>query len=223
MLDLQALLGHIMELILLSDQPLTLVNGGSTVLYLPPMICMVHFGATKDSLSRHCNKCSEVLKAVIVTDPATGHQVGKLSAFTTIVNCIDNATFCYQRHLSDHSCSPFCRSAYIEFTRKEAADNAFSLDGTSFMSRILEIVKGSNGQQQQQEAASWARAGRYPRASPYRRGGIISGAFRARAVVRAGGARSMQWKRESAETGAPSTRSMTYVRTKSQSHGHSTV
>ncbi|KAL0886497.1 hypothetical protein Bca101_010480 [Brassica carinata] len=150
----------------------------------------VHFGATKDSLSRHFNKCSEVLKAVIVTDPATGQPSG---------------------------------SAYIEFTRKEAADNALSLDGNSFMSRILKIVKGSNGQQQQQEAASWARAGRYARASPYRRGGIISGAFRARAVVSPGGARSMQWKRESAETGAPSTRSMTYVRTESQSHRHSTV
>ncbi|KAJ0249393.1 RNA binding [Hirschfeldia incana] len=147
-------------------------------------VANVHFGATKDSLSRHFNKCGEVLKAVIVTDPATGQPSG---------------------------------SAYIEFTRKEAADNALSLDGTSFMSRILKIVKGSNGQQQQQEAASWARSGRYARASPYRRGSIPGGAFRGRAVVRAGGARSMQWKRESAETGnntaPPSTRSMTYVRT----------
>ncbi|KAJ4898149.1 RNA binding (RRM/RBD/RNP motifs) family protein [Raphanus sativus] len=157
-------------------------------------VANVHFGATKDSLSRHFNKCGEVLKAVIVTDPATGQPSG---------------------------------SAYIEFTRKEAADNALSLDGTSFMSRILKIAKGSNGQQQQQEAASWARAGRYARASPYRRG-IPGGAFRGRPIVRAGGARSMQWKRDSAETGnnivaAPSTRSMTYVRTESQSHGHSTV
>ncbi|CAF2127330.1 unnamed protein product [Brassica napus] len=155
-------------------------------------VANVHFGATKDSLSRHFNKCGEVLKAVIVTDPATGQPSG---------------------------------SAYIEFTRKEAADNALSLDGTSFMSRILKIVKGSNGQQQQ-EAASWARAGRYARASPYRRG-IPGGAFRGRPVVRAGGARSMQWKRDSAETGnniaAPNPRSMTYVRTESQSDGHATV
>ncbi|KAF8075700.1 hypothetical protein N665_1072s0026 [Sinapis alba] len=158
-------------------------------------VANVHFGATKDSLSRHFNKCGEVLKAVIVTDPATGQPSG---------------------------------SAYIEFTRKEAADNALSLDGTSFMSRILKIVKGiSNGQQQQQEAASsmtWARAGRYARASPYGRG-IPGGAFRGRAVVRAGvGARSMQWKRDSAETGnSIAARSMTYVRTDSQSDGHATV
>lgn len=46
------------------------------------LICMwlvikqVHFGATKDSLSRHFNKFGEVLKAVIVTDPATGQPSG---------------------------------------------------------------------------------------------------------------------------------------------------
>ncbi|XP_022733217.1 uncharacterized protein LOC111287174 isoform X2 [Durio zibethinus] len=31
-------------------------------------------------------------------------------------------------------------SAYVEFMRKEAADNALSLDGTSFMSRILKVM-----------------------------------------------------------------------------------
>uniref|UniRef100_A0A1J3IAP3 Polyadenylate-binding protein 2 n=1 Tax=Noccaea caerulescens TaxID=107243 RepID=A0A1J3IAP3_NOCCA len=149
-------------------------------------VANVHFGATKDSLSRHFNKFGEVLKAIIVTDPATGQPSG---------------------------------SAYIEFTRKEAADNALSLDGTSFMTRILKIVKGSNVQQQ--EAASsmtWPRAGRFARASSYRRGGP----YRGRSVVRAGG-RSMQWKRDSAETGnnvvAPSPRSLTYVRTESRSDG----
>ena len=89
----------------------------------------------------------------------------------------------------------------------------------------MQIAKESNGQHQQ-EAASWARAGRYARASPYRRG-IPGGAFRGRPVVRAGGARSMQWKRDSAETGnniaAPNPRSMTYVRTESQPDGHATV
>lgn len=34
----------------------------------------------------------------------------------------------------------FFRSAYVEFMRKEAADNALSLDGTSFMSRILKVI-----------------------------------------------------------------------------------
>ena len=32
------------------------------------------------------------------------------------------------------------RAAYVEFMRKEAADNALSLDGTSFMSRILKVL-----------------------------------------------------------------------------------
>ncbi|XP_010499284.1 PREDICTED: protein gar2-like [Camelina sativa] len=147
-------------------------------------VANVHFGATKDSLSRHFNKCGEVLKAIIVTDPATGQPSG---------------------------------SAYIEFTRKEAAENALSLDGTSFMSRILKIVKGSSGQQQ--EAASsmtWSRGGRFARAPAYFRGG---GALRGRSVARAGG-RSMQWKRDSSETGnnAPNNaRSLTYVRTESKS------
>jgi len=32
------------------------------------------------------------------------------------------------------------RAAYVEFMYKEAADNALSLDGTSFMSRILKVL-----------------------------------------------------------------------------------
>ncbi|KAF3608215.1 hypothetical protein DY000_02050810 [Brassica cretica] len=37
---------------------------------------LVHFAATKDSLSRHFNKFGEVLKAVIVTDLATRQPSG---------------------------------------------------------------------------------------------------------------------------------------------------
>ncbi|KAK4411044.1 hypothetical protein Sango_0177400 [Sesamum angolense] len=70
----------------------------------------VHFAATKDSLSRHFNKFGEVLKVIILTDPATGQPKG---------------------------------SAYIEFMRKEAAEQALSLDGTSFMSRIVKSCSGS--------------------------------------------------------------------------------
>ncbi|XP_010247695.1 PREDICTED: uncharacterized protein LOC104590670, partial [Nelumbo nucifera] len=36
----------------------------------------VHFAATKDTLSRHFNKCGEVLKVIIVTDAATGQPIG---------------------------------------------------------------------------------------------------------------------------------------------------
>ncbi|CAH2053889.1 unnamed protein product [Thlaspi arvense] len=153
-------------------------------------VANVHFAATKDSLSKHFNKFGEVLKAVIVTDPATGQPSG---------------------------------SAYIEFTRKEAAESALSLDGTSFMSRILKIGKGSNGQQQ--EAASsmtWSRGGRFPRASPYRRG-VPGGAFRGRSVVR-GGARSMQWTRDSNNNiVAPTPRSRTYVRPEAKSDANAAI
>lgn len=34
----------------------------------------------------------------------------------------------------------WCRAAYVEFMHKEAADNALSVDGTSFMSRILKVL-----------------------------------------------------------------------------------
>ncbi|GAA0174065.1 hypothetical protein LIER_41652 [Lithospermum erythrorhizon] len=66
----------------------------------------VHFAATKDSLSRHFNKFGDVLKVIILSDPATGLQKG---------------------------------SAYVVFVRKEAAGDALSLDGTSFLSRILKV------------------------------------------------------------------------------------
>lgn len=33
----------------------------------------------------------------------------------------------------------------MEFMSKEAADNALSLDGTSFMSRILKVLMSLNG------------------------------------------------------------------------------
>ena len=32
------------------------------------------------------------------------------------------------------------RAAYVEFMRKEAAENALSLDGTSYLSRILKVL-----------------------------------------------------------------------------------
>lgn len=130
-------------------------------------ISNVHFGATKDNLSRHFNKFGEVLKVMIVTDPATGQPIG---------------------------------SAYVEFLRKESAELALSLNGTSFMSRILKVVLRSSVES---HPIGWPRLAR---ASPFtsRLGrmpfprGILPGAFRARFPVKPG-ARSLQWKR-----GAPS-------------------
>ncbi|XP_042500105.1 uncharacterized protein LOC122078255 isoform X2 [Macadamia integrifolia] len=94
-------------------------------------------------------------------------------------------------------------SAYVEFMRKEAAENALSLNGTSFMSRILKVVKRGSASQETASMMTWPRM---PRASPFAarlarvpfpRG--IPGAFRARPPVKSG-ARSLQWKRDSQST-----------------------
>ncbi|KAF2319449.1 hypothetical protein GH714_015901 [Hevea brasiliensis] len=76
-------------------------------------------------------------------------------------------------------------SAYVEFMRKEAADNALSLDGTSFMSRILKVVKRSSAHQEATPIMTWPRifrgsqyaTTRFTRV-PFARG--IPGAFRPR-------------------------------------------
>ncbi|KAL2330838.1 hypothetical protein Fmac_018419 [Flemingia macrophylla] len=125
-------------------------------------------------------------------------------------------------------------AAYVEFMRKEAADNALSLDGTSFLSRILKVIKKSAAHQESVPAMAWPRivrgspfpSARYSRL-PFPRG--IPGAFRPRPPIKLG-ARSLQWKREaqgsdsssSVNTGsivAPGTRGFTYVRTESKPEG----
>ncbi|XWS32549.1 hypothetical protein CRYUN_Cryun23aG0167400 [Craigia yunnanensis] len=130
-------------------------------------------------------------------------------------------------------------SAYVEFMRKEAADNAFSLDGTSFMSRILKVVKRSCAHQESTPVMTWPRiargssfaSARFARA-PFSRG--IPGAFRPRLPIKPG-ARSLQWKRDAQNTPAdagalvtgnkfssPTARSLTYVRTEPKSEGNAT-
>ncbi|CAD6263395.1 unnamed protein product [Miscanthus lutarioriparius] len=160
----------------------------------------VHFGASKDALSRHFNMFGAVLKTHIVTDGVTGQSTG---------------------------------SAYIEFLHKESAEQALTLNGTSFMSRILKVVRKSFNEATQLPGlarASWGSpfASRlirtaYPRPT-------FPGAIRGRLPLR-GVARSLQWKRgaaDSTDAGKPSqtapaapgnqsvtptTRSFTYTRT----------
>ncbi|CAN4110396.1 unnamed protein product [Withania somnifera] len=179
-----------------STSPLAVTNG------------IVHFAATKDSLSRHFNKFGEVLKVVILTDAATGQPKG---------------------------------SAYVEFMRKESAENALSLDGTSFMSRILKVVRKSSATP---EAASVIVRHHITRGSfsafrfgrvPFPRG--MPTLYRSRLPVRPG-ARSMQWKRDAQPTStensglatpssnavpSPISRSLTYVRTESKTNGNSSA
>ncbi|CAA2953400.1 polyadenylate-binding 2 [Olea europaea subsp. europaea] len=167
----------------------------------------VHFAATKDSLSRHFNKFGEVLKVIILTDPASGQPKG---------------------------------SAYIEFMKKESAELALSLDGTSFMSRILKIARKSSTQPENASVSTWPRISRaspfpVPRFSrvPFARG--IPNVYRARVPIKPG-ARSFQWKRDAQSTAtemlgqngnsvvpSPTTRSLTYVRTEPKTNGGSSV
>lgn len=130
-------------------------------------------------------------------------------------------------------------SAYVEFMRKEATDNALSLDGTSFMSRMLKVVKRSCAHQEATPVMTWPRiargspftAARFARA-PFSRG--IPGAFRPSLPFKPG-ARSLQWKRDAqtapANAGAcvtgnsfssPSARNLTYIRTEPKSEGNAT-
>ncbi|XP_062196843.1 uncharacterized protein LOC133899795 isoform X2 [Phragmites australis] len=93
-------------------------------------------------------------------------------------------------------------SAYVEFLHKESAERALSLNGTSFMTRILKVVRRSSheaahfyGWPGSGRSSMYARHGRmaYPRA-------VLPGSsFRGRAPMKAG-ARSLQWKREPSGT-----------------------
>ncbi|CAD5167778.1 unnamed protein product [Musa acuminata subsp. malaccensis] len=128
-------------------------------------------------------------------------------------------------------------SAYVEFLKKESADLALSLNGTSFMSRILKVVRRSS-----HEAAPMICWPRVSRASSFasRLGRIpyprVAGAFPLRLPIKTG-ARSLQWKRDSSaiQPGevakssltsgnnilSPTARSLTYRRTESKSDGTS--
>ncbi|KAK7283865.1 hypothetical protein RIF29_13613 [Crotalaria pallida] len=127
-------------------------------------------------------------------------------------------------------------AAYVEFMRKEAADNALTLDGTSFMSRILKVVRKSAAHQESAPAVPWPRAVRGSPFPPARFSGVpvprgIPGAFRPRPPIKFG-ARSMQWKRDAQGTSsdnvassnnssisAPAARGFTYVRPESKLEG----
>ncbi|GAB2238086.1 hypothetical protein Droror1_Dr00015988 [Drosera rotundifolia] len=158
----------------------------------------VHFAASKDNLSRHFSKFGEVLKATILTDPATGQPKG---------------------------------SAYVEFVRKEVAEDALSLDGTSFMSRILKVVRKSAAHHETTRSTSFPPVIRgstfaVPRIARATFPRVFHGAYRARPLLKPG-ARSLQWKRDAQPTSAegptsssslrsvapsPFPRSLTYVR-----------
>ncbi|CAM0904224.1 unnamed protein product [Alopecurus aequalis] len=124
-------------------------------------------------------------------------------------------------------------SAYIEFLQKDSAEQALTLNGTSFMSRILKVVRRSSVEVPQ--VPGWSRGAR---ASPFASRLIrtayprptFPGATRGRLGLR-GNSRNFQWKREAADSVdagkssqatpatpgsqplTPMTRSFTYTRT----------
>ncbi|GER45195.1 RNA recognition motif-containing family protein [Striga asiatica] len=127
-------------------------------------------------------------------------------------------------------------SAYIEFMRKEAAELALSLDGTSFMSRLLKIVRKNSVLP---EVASITPRPRVLRASPYTvprysrvpfARGMPSSIYRSRVPMKPG-TRSFQWKRGTESTAnetsvntnfpAPAIRGLTYVRPETKANGSS--
>ncbi|ONM16774.1 RNA binding (RRM/RBD/RNP motifs) family protein [Zea mays] len=160
----------------------------------------VHFGATKDALSRHFNKFGAILKTHIVTDGVTGQSTG---------------------------------SAYIEFLHKESAEQALTLNGASFMLRILKVVRKNST-----EATRSPGLLRVSRGSPFASRLIrtayprptFPGAIRGRLPLR-GVAQSLQWKRSATDSSnavkpsqaapsapgnqlvTPTPRSFTYTRT----------
>ncbi|KAF0890504.1 hypothetical protein E2562_002861 [Oryza meyeriana var. granulata] len=89
-------------------------------------------------------------------------------------------------------------SAYIEFLHKESAEQALTLNGTSFMSRILKVVRRNSLEVHQLPALSRASRGSRLTRTAYPRP-AFHGATRGRLPLR-GGARSLQWKRDSADT-----------------------
>ncbi|KAE9617304.1 hypothetical protein Lal_00034878 [Lupinus albus] len=124
-------------------------------------------------------------------------------------------------------------AAYVEFMQKDAADNALSLNGTSFMSRILKVVTKSAARLESapSPAVPWpptVRGSPFP-GIPIARGS--PGAFRTRPPIKFG-ARSMQWNRDAQGTSsgnaasssnssifAPAARGFTYVRPESKLEG----
>ncbi|KAJ8638035.1 hypothetical protein MRB53_012302 [Persea americana] len=89
-------------------------------------------------------------------------------------------------------------SAYIEFMRKEAAEHSLSLNGTSFMSRLLKVVSRGSMNHEAAPMLAWPRI---PRASPFAariaRAPFprpIPNTFRSRLAIKPG-PRSLQWKR----------------------------
>lgn len=93
-------------------------------------------------------------------------------------------------------------SAYIEFMRKGAAELALSLNGTSFMSRILKVVRKSSTYMEASNAMTWPRASRgAPYAARLTRVAFPRGmpAYRGRLPIKSG-ARSLQWKRDATPT-----------------------
>ncbi|KAK1382754.1 putative PWI domain, nucleotide-binding alpha-beta plait domain-containing protein [Heracleum sosnowskyi] len=130
-------------------------------------------------------------------------------------------------------------SAFVEFTSREAAEQALSLNGTSFMSRILKVVMKSAAPPEPAPVMTFPRisrgsmftASRFGRV-PFPRG--IPGSFRARLPIKSG-ARSFQWKRGAqmasdtpsvSDISVPSTnapRSLTYIRTEAKANANSSI
>ncbi|XP_074357306.1 uncharacterized protein LOC141697023 isoform X2 [Apium graveolens] len=169
-------------------------------------ISNVHFAATKDSLSRHCNKFGDVIKVIIVTDAATGQPKG--SAYVEFAS----------REAAEHALSlsgTSFMSRIVKVVMKSAAPPE--------PAPVITWPRISRG--------SMFAASRFGRV-PFPRG--IPSSFRPRLPIKAG-ARSFQWKRgDQMASDAPSVsdisvpsfnapRSLTYIRTEAKANANSST
>ncbi|KAL8028535.1 hypothetical protein ABFX02_14G167200 [Erythranthe guttata] len=155
----------------------------------------VHFAAAKDSISRHFNKFGEVLKVIILTDPATGQPKG--SAYIEFM----------RKEAAELALSldgTYFMSRNLKIVRKSTAQTEAAVSVTTRPPRVAR--------------ASPFAIPRFGRA-PFPRG--IPALYRTRLPLKpGGGARSFQWKREGEETSVqpPTTRGLTYVRPESKTN-----
>ncbi|KAL3615368.1 hypothetical protein CASFOL_041029 [Castilleja foliolosa] len=165
----------------------------------------VHFGATKDSLSRHFNKFGEILKVIILTDASTGQPKG--SAYVEFMRkeaaelalSLDNTSF---------------MSRLLKVARKTAAQPEAAAASVTTWPRIARAST----------AFPVPRFGRVP----FARG--VPNIYRARIPTKPS-PRNFQWKRgDACETSAqasssifptPTARGLTYVRPEAKANGSS--
>ncbi|KAF3319800.1 Polyadenylate-binding protein 2 [Carex littledalei] len=166
---------------------------------------------TNTSVMRKVEECCTPDIKVLPASHATSHPLDDVDSRTVFVSNVNFAATkdALSRHfnkfgavlkvviINDPTTGQPTGSACVEFLNKESAELALSVNGTSFMSRIVKVVRRNSHEATQ--FLGWPRGGRvgssfgmYPR-------GV---AFRGRPPIKPG-ARSLQWKRGTSSVAQP--------------------